>query len=331
MKTRFLPIVCLAALIGFSGAARATSEIATEPQVEEAVQTAPADHHTTTDTPKKAPPVSVEDNAMTKVQGKQDAKADAAKQETPAPEPAAAAISAPEGEAHSHETPDVPDVDWSFDGPLGTFDRPALQRGFQVYKQVCAACHSLGRVYYRNLHALGYNDAEIKALSAEASVMDGPNDEGEMYERPGRPSDAFKAPFANDQAARYANGGALPPDLSLIVRARANGANYVHGILTGYAQAPADFAVNPGMHYNQYFPGHQIAMPAPLSEGVVSYEDGTAASVDQMAKDVTTFLAWASEPVMEQRKQTGFKVLIFLAVFSVLMYLSKRKLWKDIH
>jgi ubiquinol-cytochrome c reductase cytochrome c1 subunit len=235
-------------------------------------------------------------------------------------------------EAHGvHEAPEVPQMDWSFNGPFGTFDRAALQRGFQVYKQVCAACHSLNRLAYRNLAALGYDEAEIKSIAAEATISDGPNDEGEMFDRPGRPSDRFKAPFANDQAARYANGGALPPDLSLIVRARHDGSNYVHGILTGFTDPPAGFTVNPGMHYNKYFPGNQIAMPPPLAEGALTYDDGTTASVDQMAKDVATFLTWASDPTMEIRKQTGLKVLVFLLVFTGLMYLTKRRVWKDLH
>ena len=233
--------------------------------------------------------------------------------------------------AGAHEVIEYPAVDWSFNGPAGTFDRAALQRGFQVYKQVCAACHSLNRVAYRNLAALGYDEGEIKAFAAEATVTDGPDDEGNMYERPGRPADHFKSPFANEQAARYANNGALPPDLSLITRARMDGPNYVHAILTGYGDAPAGFTVNPGMNYNKYFAGHQIAMPQPLVDGAVTYDDGTTASVDQMSKDVATFLTWAGEPVMEIRKQTGIKVLIFLAVFSGLMYLTKRKVWKNLH
>jgi ubiquinol-cytochrome c reductase cytochrome c1 subunit len=226
---------------------------------------------------------------------------------------------------------ELPEQQWSFQGGTGTFDRAALQRGLQVYKQVCAACHSLNRVAYRNLSALGYNEAEIKAIAADAMIKDGPNDEGEMFERPGRPSDHFKAPFANDNAARYANGGALPPDLSLIVRARAGGADYIHALLTGYGTPPADIKMNAGMNYNKYFPGHQIAMAAPLVAGSVTYDDGTDASVEQMSKDVATFLAWASDPTMELRKQTGLKVMLFLFVFAGLMYATKRKIWKDVH
>lgn len=226
---------------------------------------------------------------------------------------------------------EMPKQQWSFDGATGTFDRASMQRGFQVYKQVCAACHSLNLLSYRNLSALGYNEAEIKAIAAEATIMDGPNDEGEMFERPGRPSDRFKAPFANEKAARYANNGALPPDFSLISRSRAGGADYIYALLTGYGEAPAEIKISEGMHYNKYFAGNQIAMAAPLSAGAVTYEDGTDASVEQMAKDVATFLTWASEPAMEIRKQTGLKVMIFLVVFSLLMYATKRRVWKDAH
>lgn len=271
------------------------------------------------------------DNAQDAAEGKASNDAAAVKQAEAVTGATAVAAPAAAEEGSSHHAPAVPQEKWSFNGPFGTFDRGALQRGFQVYKQVCSACHSMNRLAYRNLSALGYNEAEIKAIAADVTVQDGPNDEGEMYDRPGRPSDHFKSPFANDQAARAANGGALPPDLSLIVRARADGANYVHALMNGYTDVPAGFVLTQGMHYNKYFSGHQIAMPAPLNEGSVTYEDGTTASVEQMSQDVTTFLTWASEPVMEKRKQTGLKVLIFLFVFSGLMYLTKRKVWKDVH
>lgn len=234
--------------------------------------------------------------------------------------------------AHAAETSvDIPAQEWSFNGPFGTYDRAALQRGFQVYKQVCAACHSMKRMHYRNLSALGYNEDEIKAIAADVSVMDGPNDEGEMVERPGRPSDKFKSPFENDNAAKYANNGALPPDLSLIVKARPDGANYVHALLTGYEPAPEGEEMLAGQHWNKYFTGHKIAMAAPLSDGMVSYEDGTDGTVNQYSKDVVHFLAFASEPEMEVRKQTGIKVLLFLIVFAGIMYAVKRKIWSKIH
>jgi ubiquinol-cytochrome c reductase cytochrome c1 subunit len=221
-------------------------------------------------------------------------------------------------------------VAWPFDGVTGTVDRQAAQRGFQVYKEVCSACHSLRLVSYRNLGALGFSEAEVKAIAAGATVKDGPNDAGDMFERPGRPSDKFASPFANEKAARASNGGALPPDLSLIVKARPDGANYLYSLLTGFENAPADFHLSTGMNYNRYFPGHQIAMAQPLSDGQIQYQDGTEATIDQMSRDVTTFLQWAAEPEMETRKQMGLKVLIYLAVFTVLFYLAKRRIWSKL-
>jgi ubiquinol-cytochrome c reductase cytochrome c1 subunit len=225
----------------------------------------------------------------------------------------------------------LPAPGWSFDGMLGTFDPAAQQRGFQVYVEVCSACHALKHVSYRNLRDIGFSEEEVKAIAAGVQVGDGPNDNGEMFERPGRPSDRFKSPFPNDNAARAGNNGALPPDLSLIVKAREGGADYVYGILTGYADAPADMKLGEGMNYNKYFPGHQIAMPAPLSADRVTYTDGTKATLEQEAHDVVTFLAWAAEPEMATRKQLGIKVMLFLIVLSGLLFAVKRKVWKDIH
>ncbi len=230
------------------------------------------------------------------------------------------------GTLHPEEPPQM---EWSFEGPMGTYDRAALQRGFQIYKQVCATCHSMKRVYYRNLSALGYSEAQIKAIASEYTVTDGPNDEGEMFDRPGRPSDHFKSPFANDNAAKYSNGGALPPDLSLIIKAREDGPNYVHAILTGYE--PSKEGTPPGQYTNKYREGHTIAMPPPLSEGMITYDDGTTGTVEQYSKDVVQFLTWAAEPEMEVRKQTGIKVLFYLIVFAGLMYAVKRKIWSKIH
>ncbi|HCM83894.1 MAG TPA: cytochrome c1 [Alphaproteobacteria bacterium] len=227
-------------------------------------------------------------------------------------------------------TIEYPKVEWHQSGPFGTFDRAQLQRGFQVYKQVCAACHSMRQLSYRNLSALGYDENQIKAIAAEYMITDGPNDEGEMFERPGRPSDKFKSPFANEKAARAANAGAYPPDLSLMAKARHDGANYLHALLTGYEEPHDGTVVPEGMYYNKYFSGHLIAMAPPLMEGSVAYADGTEASVDQMAKDVTAFLAWAAEPEMEERKKMGFQVILFLAVFSVVMYLAKKQVWKNV-
>lgn len=228
----------------------------------------------------------------------------------------------------------VPEQQWSFDGIFGTFDRAALQRGYQVYREVCATCHAMDLLAFRHLqdpHGPNYGEEEVKAFAAEATVTDGPNDEGEMFERAGVPSDYFPAPFANEAAARYANGGAYPPDLSLIVKARAGGADYLYALLTGYREPPADVEMNAGMYYNEYFPGHQIAMAPPLYADGVTYQDGTLATVEQMAHDVSVFLTWAAEPNLEVRKQTGVKVILFLLVMTGLLYAAKRKIWADVH
>ncbi|MFA5592457.1 MAG: cytochrome c1 [Micavibrio sp.] len=226
------------------------------------------------------------------------------------------------------ETP--PKMEWGFDGPFGTYDRAALQRGFQVYKQVCAACHGLNRIAYRNLSALGYSEDQIKSIAAEYTYIDGPDDEGEMFERAGRPSDYFKEPYENENAAKAVNNGALPPDLSLIVKARMGGADYLHGILVGYEEPPEGEELAPGQSWNRYMAGHKIAMPPPLADGMVAYEDGTETSVEQYSRDVTEFLAWAAEPEMEIRKQTGIKVIFFLIVFAGIMYGVKRRIWANV-
>lgn len=221
---------------------------------------------------------------------------------------------------------------WPEDGPFGTYDRAALQRGFQIYKEVCSTCHSLKLVAYRDLSALGFNEAEVKALAAGYQVTDGPNDNGDMFQRAGRPSDHLVPPFANDQAARASNGGALPPDLSLVVKAREEHEDYIYSILTGFGQTPPEGEViAKGMNYNPYFPGHQIAMPQPLKDDSVTYADGTKATLDQEARDVVQFLAWAAEPKMEARKQTGLKVVLFLIVFAGVMYAAKKRIWKKLH
>ncbi|GAB4181287.1 MAG: cytochrome c1 [Thalassobaculales bacterium] len=229
------------------------------------------------------------------------------------------------------DAPAAPAQPWSFNGIFGTFDRAAVQRGFQVYKEVCASCHAMHLLSYRHLQGAGFSEDDVKAIAASVEVTDGPNDAGEMFQRPGRPSDRFVRPFPNDQAARAAMNGALPPDLSVMVKARAQGADYVFGLLTGYAEPPAGVTMGEGMNYNKYFPGHQIAMAPPLNEGAVTYTDGTTATVAQMARDVTYFMAWAAEPELEQRKRIGLAVLIFLIVFTGLAYASKRKVWADVH
>jgi ubiquinol-cytochrome c reductase cytochrome c1 subunit len=220
---------------------------------------------------------------------------------------------------------------WSFDGIFGSFDRAQVRRGLIVYRQVCSACHSLSLVAYRHLAGIDFNENEIKAIAESVEVTDGPNDQGEMFQRPGRPSDKFKAPFPNDKAARAANNGAYPPDLSLMIKARKGGADYVHAVLTGYGDAPAGVQLMDGMSYNAYFPGQQIAMGAPLNEGSVEYADGTKATVDQMAKDVAAFLAWTAEPEMEVRKRLGLKVLLFLLVLTGMLFALKRMIWSDVH
>ena len=224
---------------------------------------------------------------------------------------------------------DYPKLDWSFLGLTGTFDRASQQRGLQVYKEVCSGCHGLRLLAYRNLKAIGYNDDEIKAFASENSVNSF-NDDGEVVEREARASDKFVSPYPNEQAARAANGGAYPPDLSLIIKARSDGANYLHALLTGYVDAPAEQKVPDGMYFNKYYPGKLIGMPQPLYEDGVEYADGTKATPDQMAKDVTAFLAWASEPEMEDRKRLGISVILFLLVLTILSYLAMKQIWAPI-
>ncbi len=226
----------------------------------------------------------------------------------------------------------LPDFKWSFDGIFGQFDRPALQRGFQVYREVCSACHSLRLIAFRDLADLGYDVEQIKAFAAEATVVDGPDDEGEMFEREGRPSDRIPSPFPNAKAAAAANGGSTPPDLSLMAKARPHGPSYIRALLSdGYEDAPAGFEILEGQSYNAYFPGNRIAMAPPLGDDAVEYQDGTEASVDRMAADVAHFLMWTAEPKLEQRKQTGIKVVLFLLVLTGILYAIKRKVWADLH
>jgi ubiquinol-cytochrome c reductase cytochrome c1 subunit len=225
----------------------------------------------------------------------------------------------------------IPNTSFSFDGIFGTYDRAAAQRGFQVYKEVCAACHAMRLLSYRNLRELGLSDAEVRAIAASFTVTDGPNDEGQMFERPARPADRFRSPFANEAAARAANNGAYPPDLSVITKARAGGADYIHALLVGYEDPPAGMTMMPGMNYNRYFPGHQIAMGRPLNDDQLTFHDGTKATTEQMAHDVATFLAWAAEPELEQRRAMGIKILFFLTVLGGLAYAVKRKIWAHAH
>ncbi len=220
--------------------------------------------------------------------------------------------------------------DWSFEGIFGTFDRSSLQRGYQVYQEVCSGCHSIQHLSYRNLSEKGgpeFSLDEAKAIAAQFEVTDGPNDDGEMFTRPRRLSDKFVNPFPNIQAATAANGGAYPPDMSVLVKARKGGADYIYSLLLGYEEVPAGYELDDGVYYNKYISGNKIMMSKPLSEGVVEYSDGTQATETQMAKDVVTFLTWAAEPNLEARHKMGFKVFIFLIILLILVYFSKQKIW----
>ena len=222
--------------------------------------------------------------------------------------------------------------EWSFHGIFGKFDRAELQRGFHVFNQVCAGCHSLEHIAYRHLSGIGLSEDEIKAIAAEIEVTDGPDEFGDSFQRPGRPSDPYIHPFDNEAQARAANGGALPPDLTLITKARAAGPDYVHALLTGYGETPPEgYEQSEDQDYNPYFNTWTIGMPEPLFDDAVEYADGTAATTDQMSRDVSAFLAWAAEPELERRKQAGFVVVIFLIIFTGLLYASKRQMWAKLH
>ena len=219
---------------------------------------------------------------------------------------------------------------WSFDGFFGKFDRASLQRGYQVYTEICASCHSMKLLSYRNLAeegGPGFTEEEVKAWASKIEVADGPNDSGEMFKRSGKPSDKFSMPFPNEKAARSVNGGAYPPDMSVLVKARAGGPDYIYSILLGYEKAPKDIKIEDGVYYNKYMPGHKIKMPKPLNKDSVKYSDDTEASEEQMAKDVVTFLTWAAEPHLEARKRIGFKTTIYLLILTALVYLVKQKIW----
>lgn len=218
-------------------------------------------------------------------------------------------------------------VVWPFEGLFGKFDRQAAQRGAQVYFEVCAACHGLNQLYYRNLKAIGFSDAEIVALANHYNVMDGPDESGDMFQRVAIASDHIVNPYPNEQAARASNNGAYPVDLSLIIKARVNGANHVYSVLTGYIDQPEDTSLMPGIYYTA---GLSLAMPPPLFDGQVTYMDDTPATIDQMAKDVVIFLQWAAEPEMEHRKSMGIKILLFLSIFTILFYISKNNIWSKL-
>ncbi|XP_038689187.1 cytochrome c1-2, heme protein, mitochondrial-like isoform X1 [Tripterygium wilfordii] len=220
-----------------------------------------------------------------------------------------------------------PNYPWPHKGVLSSYDHSSIRRGHQVYQQVCASCHSMSLISYRDLVGVAYTEEETKAMAAEIEVVDGPNDEGEMFTRPGKLSDRFPEPYVNEQAARFANGGAYPPDLSLITKARHNGQNYVFALLTGYRDPPAGVMIRDGLHYNPYFPGGAIAMPKMLNDGAVEYEDGTPATESQMGKDVVSFLAWAAEPEMEERKLMGFKWIFVLSLALLQAAYYRRLRW----
>ncbi len=224
-------------------------------------------------------------------------------------------------------------TDWSFKGLFGKFDRASLQRGYQVYTEVCAACHSMKYLSYRNLSEKGgpeFSVAQAKAIAASFEVTDGPNSDGEMFTRPGKLSDKFVMPYENIKAAEAANGGAYPPDMSVLVKARGGGVDYIYSLLQGYEEAPSGMTLDDGVHYNKYMYGNKIKMSAPLSDGIIEYSDGTNASVQQMSKDVTTFLMWAAEPSLETRHQMGFKAIVYLIILTILVYFSMKRIWSRV-
>jgi len=241
------------------------------------------------------------------------------------------ALSHPAG-AVEDDVPPLPKQAWSFNGPFGTYDRASLQRGFQVYNEVCSACHSMKLLSYRNLEQIGLTPAQVKAIAATKTVPGEPNSDGQPTTRPALPSDRFASPFPNDQAARAANNGALPPDQSDLEKAREGGPDYIYALVgLGYVTPPPDVKVPDGLYYNLYFPGHKIHMPPPLNDGAVTYADGTKATVPQMAKDVTQFLTWASNPEMDVRKHMGVRMVGFFALLACVTYGVKRKIWADVH
>ena len=224
-------------------------------------------------------------------------------------------------------------TDWTFKGLFGKFDRASLQRGYQVYTEVCAACHSMKYLSYRNLSEKGgpeFSVAQAKAIAASFEVTDGPNSDGEMFSRPGKLSDKFVMPYENIKAAEAANGGAYPPDMSVLVKARGGGVDYIYSLLQGYEEAPSGMILDEGVHYNKYMYGNKIKMSAPLSDGIIEYSDGTNASVEQMSKDVTTFLMWAAEPSLEARHQMGFKAIVYLIILTILVYFSMKRIWSRV-
>jgi len=224
-------------------------------------------------------------------------------------------------------------VDWSFKGLFGKFDRGSLQRGYQVYTEVCSSCHSMKYVSYRNLFEPGgpeFTEEQAKAIAANFEVRDGPNTDGEMFMRPAKLSDKFVMPYDNVKAAQAANGGAYPPDMSVLAKARSGGVDYIYSVLLGYEDPPSGVTLEDGVYYNKYMYGNNIKMSKPLSDGLIEYSDGTIASEEQMAKDVATFLMWAAEPHLEARHKMGFKAILYLIILTILVYFSMKKIWSRI-
>ncbi|CAB4387337.1 hypothetical protein RhiirA5_362108 [Rhizophagus irregularis] len=220
-----------------------------------------------------------------------------------------------------------PSYPWPHFGPFNTFDHASIRRGYQVYREVCSTCHSLEYISWRNLVGVSHTEDEVRAMAEEFEYKDGPDDNGDYFERPGKLSDRFPRPYPNEEASRAANGGALPPDLSLVVKAREGGANYIFSLLTGYYDPPAGVEIREGLNYNPYFPGGAISMARLLFDGLVEYDDGTPATTSQMAKDVTTFLSWAAEPEHDDRKKMGIKAIIMLSAMTILSIWLKRNRW----
>jgi len=235
--------------------------------------------------------------------------------------------------SYSAEKVEYLKTDWSFKGLFGKFDRGALQRGYQVYTEVCSSCHSMKYVSYRNLAEKGgpeFTEAQAKVIAASFEVKDGPNADGEMFMRPGKLSDKFVMPYENVKAAQAANGGAYPPDMSVLVKARGGGVDYIYSLLQGYEDPPAGFTLDDGVYYNKYMYGNKIKMSNQLSDGLVEYADGTEATVEQMSKDVTTFLMWTAEPHLEARHKMGFKAIVYLVILTILVYFSMKRIWSRI-
>ena len=233
----------------------------------------------------------------------------------------------------SAEKVDLMKTDWSFKGLFGKFDRGSLQRGYQVYTEVCASCHSMKYLSYRNLMEEGgpeFSEDQAKAIAAKFEILDGPNSDGEMFERPAKLSDKFVMPYPNEKAAQAANGGAYPPDMSVLAKARKGGVDYLYSVLLGYEDPPAGIQLDDGVYYNKFMYGNKIKMPKPLEDNLIEYSDGTPATEEQMAKDVVTFLMWSAEPHLETRHKMGFRAIVYLIILTVLVYFSMKKIWSRV-